>query len=633
MSRKKVLQMTLTAALLITPVMQVNAEQLAAEAVSGEQALEEMSVEESTHMELESEQQIGEELESAWQTMKAMPLPRHGFGTAVVDGKVYVIGGTKGYLGKAKGDVQVYDPSTDSWTTAAPMMTPRKNFAIAELNGEIYTFGGGGTQAVQTVEIYNVATDTWRSAAPMPKASYNSKVVTLNDKLYLLNAQRRNHFFYEYDPQTDVWTSKKSAYNWTIGRVSLFLFNDEIYAIGGLTSGSYTHNKPIVTHIPPIYHRTVKKYNMEEDKWEVVPEMKMLKGRYDVDTVEVDGKLLLVDAKAPDHSAELYDPEQQQWFTVETLPEAEPLGRTESIVDHTDIVNVDGQVYVINKNFTKHYTFDYKIPGAPRNFEKVLGIDDITLNWNPVMGAETYSIYRSDSPDGPFTSIAESVYSTVYSYSIPNEDLYTPLYYVVTAENEYGESKHSNAIDYVPNMPINLSAETGEDLALISWESVDQREGITYNIYSRFDEEWIEIGTGIEENYFLHENLTNERSYYYKVQAVNSSGSSPMTDYVGVRTLGWEIFPGPRIPLTVKEVDDKVEISWYYPGDAELNYSLRRFSSFNDEDIIDFPVTKESFIIDDNEKESGEIYNYFLIGHDDNGLFKLDTKVYSIFVE
>ncbi|WP_164931689.1 Kelch repeat-containing protein [Longirhabdus pacifica] len=627
MSGKKILQIALTAALLVTPVMQVNAEQLAAETVSAEQVVEETSIFEVNDVaemnvaQLEAESD--EELESAWAEMASMPTTRHDFGTAVVDGKIHIIGGAKGTVGNALAVHEVYDPKTNTWSTASPMPSQRKALAAVAYNDEIYTFGGGSSTAQPTVEIYNVETDTWRSGTPIPEASFNAKAVTFNDKIYLLNTHRTK-FFYEYDPQSDVWTKKQSTDS-KIGRVGLTVFDGDIYAVGGLTPGEYRHGKII----PPIYHQTVQRYNIVNDEWEEVPEMSMLTGRYEAETVEVDGRLFIADARSPEHSAELYDPEQQYWFNLESLPGA--MSQNGLIVDETDIVAIDGQVYVINKHFVQRYSFQYKLPAAPRNFEKVIRDGSIALEWYPVLDAVTYDVYRSYSPEGPFTSIAENVYGTTYQYDIPAEDLYTPLYYVVSAKNSYGQGDYSNTIDSTPNAPIKVEVDPGGNMTYLTWDSIDKGEDLSYTVYTYDGDKWVEVGSSIKENYFVHEGLVNDRNYYYKVKAVNNSGLSPDSKQVGVKTLGWKFLPGPRIPLTVEQVDGEIKLSWEYEDDNATYYSLRRTSRSGEN--IAFPITTETSLIDENETVSGEMYHYFLVGYDENNNFKLDGNVFSIIAE
>ena len=65
---------------------------------------------------------------NSWIAKAPMPTPRGGLGVAVVDGKIYAIGGDAS--GKLVGTNEEYNPVTDTWTTKAPMPTPRAFFAI-----------------------------------------------------------------------------------------------------------------------------------------------------------------------------------------------------------------------------------------------------------------------------------------------------------------------------------------------------------------------------------------------------------------------------------------------------------------------------------------------------------------------
>lgn len=117
----------------------------------------------------------------SWAAKAPMPTARGGLGVAVVDGKIYAIGGSTegGYQGVVTGGVvgtnEEYDPTTDMWTSRKPMPTPRYYFAIAVCQNKIYCIGGSGgldSSAKEYLlfganEVYDPATDTWEQQAPM----------------------------------------------------------------------------------------------------------------------------------------------------------------------------------------------------------------------------------------------------------------------------------------------------------------------------------------------------------------------------------------------------------------------------------------------------------------------------------
>lgn len=69
--------------------------------------------------------------------------------SAVVDGKIYVVGGNGGAANDvAYANVEAYDPTTNTWTRKTGMPTARTLPAAVTVDGKIYVMGGvwGGVQ-------------------------------------------------------------------------------------------------------------------------------------------------------------------------------------------------------------------------------------------------------------------------------------------------------------------------------------------------------------------------------------------------------------------------------------------------------------------------------------------------------
>ena len=127
-------------------------------------------------------------------------LGRAELGAAVVDGKIYAIGGAS-YEGGVhsvlrSGWVEVYDPNTDTWDDSLPPMpTPRKAFATVVLGSRIYTIGGMGNgeegQEVWTdvVEYYDGSAGQWHANTPFPIDIAGARAVTIDDAIYVLGGQ------------------------------------------------------------------------------------------------------------------------------------------------------------------------------------------------------------------------------------------------------------------------------------------------------------------------------------------------------------------------------------------------------------------------------------------------------------
>ncbi|MGW8317413.1 MAG: kelch repeat-containing protein, partial [Bacteroidales bacterium] len=63
---------------------------------------------------------------SSWTQKADMPTARLGLATAVVDGKIYAIGGYPYANGAGMTTNEVYDPNTNKWEGRAPMPTGRR---------------------------------------------------------------------------------------------------------------------------------------------------------------------------------------------------------------------------------------------------------------------------------------------------------------------------------------------------------------------------------------------------------------------------------------------------------------------------------------------------------------------------
>jgi parallel beta-helix repeat protein len=165
--------------------------------------------------------------ENSWATKAPMQVKRSRLGVAVVNGKIYAIGGDDVYLsgncltaygcyGKLLNTTEEYDPALDTWTFKAPMPTPRCSFGVAVYQNKIYCIGGRTSEGTTGVnEVYNPATDTWETKTPMPTPRMELQANVVNGKIYLIGGKSEYttnlNMTEVYDPETDTWTTKTSA--------------------------------------------------------------------------------------------------------------------------------------------------------------------------------------------------------------------------------------------------------------------------------------------------------------------------------------------------------------------------------------------------------------------------------------
>ncbi len=119
---------------------------------------------------------------------RSMPAALWSPAAAVVDGKIYVIGGGAGNpLGECtvSSTVYVYDPASNSWDTAADMPTARALHSVSVVDGLIYAVGGSlENSAGGALEVYDPAIDSWMIAADMPTPRDCLATAAVDGKVY-----------------------------------------------------------------------------------------------------------------------------------------------------------------------------------------------------------------------------------------------------------------------------------------------------------------------------------------------------------------------------------------------------------------------------------------------------------------
>jgi N-acetylneuraminic acid mutarotase len=112
--------------------------------------------------------------ENGWVSRAPLPAPRNHLGTAVLNGKIYAVGGQ--YLEEDSGinsdAVDVYDPLTDAWTSAAnlPLPISHTHASTVVMNGKIVSLGGEyeHNQIASEVLVYDPTVDMWSLLGYLP---------------------------------------------------------------------------------------------------------------------------------------------------------------------------------------------------------------------------------------------------------------------------------------------------------------------------------------------------------------------------------------------------------------------------------------------------------------------------------
>jgi len=196
-----------------------------------------------------------------------------------------------------------------------------------------------------------------------------------------------------------------------------------------------------------------------------------------------------------------------------------------------DDVNRIGEGNESNNTLTSYFTIGSSgAPSAPTGLTATAGNAQVALSWNVVSGATSYNIYRGTTAGGESaTAIATGV--TTASFTNTGLTNGTAYYYKVAAVNGSGTSGQSNEASATPvaapAAPSGLTATAGNTQVSLSWTA--SSGATSYNLYrgtTAGGESATAIATGITGTSYSNTGLTNGTQYFYKVKAVNSTGTS-----------------------------------------------------------------------------------------------------------
>ncbi|QMV42433.1 fibronectin type III domain-containing protein [Cohnella cholangitidis] len=165
-------------------------------------------------------------------------------------------------------------------------------------------------------------------------------------------------------------------------------------------------------------------------------------------------------------------------------------------------------------------------PMAPGQLAAQPAIHQITVNWDPVDGADRYEIER----DG---AILNNGTKTTYTHD--GLDPLSGHTYRVRAVNAGGKGPWSPPLDVTthpekPDIPTNIMMTADEAAITLIWYEVPNAE--SYDI--EINDTTIINSTGAQ---FTHTGLSPESRHKYRIRAVNISGRSEWSSPVAMKTL------------------------------------------------------------------------------------------------
>jgi fibronectin type 3 domain-containing protein len=239
-------------------------------------------------------------------------------------------------------------------------------------------------------------------------------------------------------------------------------------------------------------------------------------------------------------------------------------------------------------------------PGSPLNPVAVATDAQITLTWNPVAGAASYTVYRATvtgvtkanwntlAGGAQFTNVTSPLVQTGLTNG-------TTYFYVVTATNAGGEGPESLEASATPvappTQPTGVTATPGNQQVTVSWNPV--AGAASYTVYRATvtgvtKANWNSLAGGAQftnvTSPLVQTGLTNGTTYFYVVTATNISGEGPESSQASAQPV-----PPPSAPstLTLTPSPSQIVATWSpvvgassyvlyratVPGVTPLNYA------------------------------------------------------------
>jgi hypothetical protein len=378
--------------------------------------------------------------EDSWASKAPMHEARGCVGIAVVNGKIYAIGGSneKGEwdisgatatTGGVVGTNEEYDPATDTWIIKTPMPTPRIGFSIVIFQNKIYCIGGKTESSTGANEVYDPATNSWETKTPLPTRREGFAILVYQNKIYFIGGTTGRNYttglaVYTgvneiYDPATDTWETKAplpTELRWTTANV----VNGKLYVI--VYSLNYV-------------------YDPATDTW--TTKAPMPNGAYGGASAVLNNKMYVMTT-----INQIYDPETDKW----RIGAPPPSGRIDRILATTGEM-APKRIYVLNDETLRVYnpetdswTFGAHLPTSRLKYGVAL-IDDLLYT----IGGNTYTYEHlfSLTLGGSVTPYATNEQYTPFGYgTIP------PVVSVLSPENNKTYTVSNASLTLTVNRPV-----------------------------------------------------------------------------------------------------------------------------------------------------------------------------------
>ena len=254
---------------------------------------------------------------SRWSTRQNLLEANSEMAVAELDGKIYVMGGYPASRVTMR-TVQVYDSQLNQWRLTTPLPIPLNHAMPAVVNGRVYLIGGQTTSSgtgsyTNTVFEYNPATSNWTAKAAMPTSRSAGAAAVIGDLIYVAGGRPpRGQDFAAYNTVSNTWSVLPLM---PTGRnhIAAAAIDGKIYVAGGRFDAGFDSQMSAA----------LEAYDPVARTWSTRAPLPEPRGG--LNGIAVDGCFFTFGGEGPNgmfSNNEMYVASQNRWYRVESLPTA-----------------------------------------------------------------------------------------------------------------------------------------------------------------------------------------------------------------------------------------------------------------------------------------------------------------------
>lgn len=261
---------------------------------------------------------------SAEQSSSGQPAARHESAAAIVDGRLYLIGG------RGMRPLDILDLASGQWRTGSPPPVEINHTQAVVFDGRIHVIGAltgpfPQENIVPRILIYDPAADRWTEGAGLPAGRHRGAagVVVQDGYFYLIGGNRLGHnagfvpWLDRFNPKTGTWVALPDAPR-ARDHFHAVVLNGKIYAAGGRRSGADRSQAQDVT-IPEM-----DIYDISAARW-TTAKAPIPTPRAGVSVLTIGERVVVMggesDRQVTAHAeVEAYDPATGVWTALPALP-------------------------------------------------------------------------------------------------------------------------------------------------------------------------------------------------------------------------------------------------------------------------------------------------------------------------